>query len=425
MAFVLYLLYLIASYVRPAEMWPELAEFRLMLWLGWGALAAALIAIPLGARVPWRLPQVWLMFGLVGSIMLSRVLNGWTGGALAAFIDFGPSFLLFFLTILNVNSWKRAKIVAGLLAILTLAITLQSIAGFHFGYLDDRLVMQQGVGEDPATGEFDSHIYRIRHLGFLNDPNDLGQAIVLVLPLLAAFWEPRRMLKNLFVVVLPISALGYGIYLTHSRGALLGVLSVLFMTFRHRLNTKCSLALATLAIAGALTMNVGGGRSFSSKEESAANRIDAWAEGLNMLRSAPAFGVGYGDFTDHNDLTAHNSFVLCFAEIGLVGYFFWLGLVGTTLIGLDEAAKSDPESPWPRVLLHSCVGFLVCAWFLSRTYIPTLYLLFGLATAAVALALPEKLDLPFHRWTVRTWALEFATIAAVYTIVRAQNILIR
>src|SRR5947209_2189131 len=319
MAFLLYVLYLFASYLRPAELWPELANLRPMLWLGWGALAAAIIAIPFGNRVPWRMPQIWLMLGLIGSIMLSRVMNGWTGGAIVAFVDFGPSFLLFFLTILNVISWRRLRIVAGLLAALTLVITMQSIAGYHFGYLEDRLVTTQGVGEDPATGEYASYIHRIKHLGFLNDPNDLGQAIVCVLPILAAVWTPRRLLRNVVLVLLPISVLGYGVFLTHSRGALLGILAFLFLTFRKRIGTKWCMALVTLVIAGALAINLSGWRSFSSKEESAANRIDAWSAGIDMLRSAPAFGVGYGTFTDHNDLTAHNSFVLCFAEIGIAG----------------------------------------------------------------------------------------------------------
>lgn len=428
MPFVLYLIYLSASYLRPAELWPDLAELRPMLWLGWGAFATALIAIPFGNRVPWRMPQIWLMLGLLGSIMMSRVTNGWAGGAIASFIDFGPSFLLFFLTILNVNTWRRLRIVAAVLAGLTLVITLQSIAGLHFGYLEERLVTKQGVGEDPETGEYASYISRIKHLGFLNDPNDLGQAIVSVLPIVAALWASRRFSRNLFLVLLPLFVLGYGIYLTHSRGALLGIIAFFFLTFRRRLSTNWTVALVTLAIIGVLAMNVSGGRAFSSKEESAASRINAWGEGLNMLRSAPGFGVGYGAFTDYNDLTAHNSFVLCFAEIGLVGYFFWLSLIATTLFGLAKAAKSDLETCWPRVLLHCCVAFLFCAWFLSRTYIPTLYLLFALGTAAIALAVPaEKQEMvaPFRRWIRRVGALEFATIAAVYAIVRMQNVMIR
>jgi hypothetical protein len=43
----------------------------------------------------------------------------------------------------------------------------------------------------------------------------------------------------------------------------------------------------------------------------------------------PVFGVSYNSFTDHHERTTHNSFVLCFAELGLLGYFTWLALVVT------------------------------------------------------------------------------------------------
>ena len=60
------------------------------------------------------------------------------------------------------------------------------------------------------------------------------------------------------------------------------------------------------------------------QDESNAGRLDAWSAGLGMFRQQPFFGVGYNMFTDHNEITAHNSFVLCFAELGLFGYFIWL-----------------------------------------------------------------------------------------------------
>jgi O-antigen ligase len=115
------------------------------------------------------------------------------------------------------------------------------------------------------------------------------------------------------------------------------------------------------------------------------DRIEAWYEGIQMLKSSPLLGVGYGNFLDHHHLTAHNSFVLCFAELGLVGYFFWMGLIVLVYRGLGkviaEGAAEADERKLAILLRSSVVGFLTCAWFLSRTYQPTLYLLLGLATA--------------------------------------------
>jgi hypothetical protein len=133
-----------------------------------------------------------------------------------------------------------------------------------------------------------------------------------------------------------------------------------------------------------------------------------------MLRSHPVFGVGAGGFTDYHPLTAHNSFVLAIAELGVFGYFFWLAIVTFSVLMLYQlvrakrpdalpvepvasntagdavpAQSTQAEEPnwdaWQRVsraLMYSLVGTLVSAFFLSRTYAPNLYLLVGLIVAA-------------------------------------------
>ncbi len=105
-----------------------------------------------------------------------------------------------------------------------------------------------------------------------------------------------------------------------------------------------------------------------------------------MLKSHPTFGVGAGNFTDHHPaLTAHNSFVLCFAELGLVGYFIWVALLVLTYKGLGQAVKDLPppaeEHRYAALLRSSLVGFLTCAWFLSRTYQPALYFILALCVS--------------------------------------------
>ena len=146
-----------------------------------------------------------------------------------------------------------------------------------------------------------------------------------------------------------------------------------------------------------------------------------------MLRSHPVFGVGAGLFTDHHPLTAHNSFMLAIAELGIFGYFFWLGIVAFSVMMLYQLLRTNRPAPllaeiagsspvtapptpidfaevpqvphgvgtpdnaddvhwddWQRAsraLMYSLVGTLVAAFFLSRTYAPNLYLLVGLIVA--------------------------------------------
>ena len=147
-----------------------------------------------------------------------------------------------------------------------------------------------------------------------------------------------------------------------------------------------------------------------------------------MFRSNPILGVGYLNFTDHNDLTAHNSFVLCFAELGIVGYFFWLALLVVAILQIgqvrrceDDDAEADDLRRHAKVLVASFAGMLVAAFFLSRSYNPILYLLVGLAFAlyrsacnsGYSVALP-----PVYGVGRKVAALEFASILAIYILVR-------
>jgi len=147
-----------------------------------------------------------------------------------------------------------------------------------------------------------------------------------------------------------------------------------------------------------------------------------------MLASRPIFGVGYGQFTDHNPLTAHNSFVLCFSETGLVGYFLWLGLIVLVTkqlqraVALTEYGPGEPGLAAP--LRNAMAGFLTCAFFLSRSYQPGLYILLSLAISAAYCersAVPadrlQAFDAPV-RWRGTTALLLVLSILAVYAVVR-------
>ncbi len=66
-----------------------------------------------------------------------------------------------------------------------------------------------------------------------------------------------------------------------------------------------------------------------------------------MFKSAPLFGIGFNGFTDLYEITAHNSFVLCLAELGLLGSTLWLALLVTTTIGLNRSI--GVQKKWQRI----------------------------------------------------------------------------
>ena len=273
---------------------------------------------------------------------------------------------------------------------------------------------------------------RARALGYMNDPNDLAQSLVAAMPLLWAAWAYRRALRNFIFIALPTAALLYGVFLTKSRGALLSVLAITLLFARlHMQRFRRTLPVVITICFGAILVaaDFSGGREFSSEEGSAAGRIEAWGAGLGMLREHPLFGVGYARFVEHHVLTAHNSVVLCFAELGLIGLFLWIGTIFACIADLNatEAAALETEGDeaedavkWARAIRVSLYGFLTAAFFLSRTYIPTLYNLLGLGIAMSRIG--RDMDLPVSvsamRIIIYTSMITVGAVAGMYLMVR-------
>lgn len=436
MAYLFTLVYVALSYLRPGEQFPDLARYRVMLWAGLAAGIAAGCVYLLRGRWAFKSRVVFLVVSFTGMIVLSRVAAGWLGGALLAFQDFGMTVAVFLCIVITVDSIRRLRILTVSVVVALLVIVAQAFAAWHFGYQAEVFVLNQTVEpKDDAAQDYRSQsqpqgLLRIRALGFLNDPNDLGQGLVMTLPLLALAWRRGRRLRNFVLVLVPATVFLIAIYLTHSRGAVFSLLVLVLLATRKRLgNTKAALAGALLIIVG-LAANVSGGRAVSGSDDSGEGRLDAWSAGLQMLRGNPVFGVGYNNFTDNNELTAHNSFVLCFAELGLCGYFVWLSMLGVSHLELTslEAGESPEELEtrrWARAMHLSLYSYLVAAVFLSRTYSLGLYLLLGMSAALVEIAHASghASVAPRFSWVAsRAAVFEVASITLIYALMRVRHI---
>jgi O-antigen ligase len=129
-----------------------------------------------------------------------------------------------------------------------------------------------------------------------------------------------------------------------------------------------------------------GGRSGAEAEASADERTELLREGFEMLRHYP-FGVGVGQYNDHTSvgLTAHNSYMLEAAELGLPGMFLWALIVYTSVKIPYIVAFRPPPGLDPRVralgdgLFVAYCGMLTGITFLSFAYHPVLWTYFGLS----------------------------------------------
>jgi O-antigen ligase len=201
---------------------------------------------------------------------------------------------------------------------------------------------------------------------------------------------------------LAVSAvLVYGIYLTDSRGTLLALLVLLGIYIWRKRGIIVAGMLGAAALGG-LMMLPSRLQDVDVSEESAFGRVDSWYEGLQMFMSNPVFGVGPGNYSDYNTLTAHNSFMLVLAETGYLGFTVWLAFVcygfWMMLVVMrssdDDLVEHEGEEGAAEMiedwhddrriaftLLLSLCGFFAAAFFLSRSYVVTLYLLMALVVA--------------------------------------------
>ena len=122
--------------------------------------------------------------------------------------------------------------------------------------------------------------------------------------------------------------------------------------------------------------------------------------------------------------TAHNTFMLCAAELGLVGLFLFTSLLLFSFRELNGVIAGSADDPSVRRfatgLRAALVGFLACAWFLSRTYDPLLYILLGLCLAsgrALGKTAAEQ-----QRWVFATSLWAFLTLVLLYAFVVGQRI---
>ena len=486
MGFALTILYIVVTIISPEQFGKEWASYHALMYL---AGITVLASLPSMATYKfWKSSvQTFLLLGFIGAITLSEVANGWLGGILESWRIFLPSAAVFFFIIVNVTTIRRLKIATLAAVASCLIVAVEALCGYYAGFKGEMFILTTNIfsPQDDVIGQ----LTRIRGAGFMSDPNDFAQILLIALPLLFIAWRRGRTVTNSIVVLLPAAVLLWTTFLTHSRGGLLALAAVALMVARKKIGTTASTAVAAIFIFGMLALDFTGGRGISAAD--GADRLEAWANGLEMFKSAPLFGIGFNGFTDLYEITAHNSFVLCLAELGLLGSTLWLALLVTTTIGLNRvlgmqkvkrasrflglrelfeasyfsrtgALATDPspshaaialnytltrealpamagggatgsqteservQAPavprhWIVLMRLAFVSFMTSAWFLSRSYTTTMYLVLGLATVAIAMNRDTTKSSDRSHWIFSTVTLEAVMIVVIYGLVRLRH----
>ena len=338
MGFVFTVVYIVLTIISPEQFGPEWASYHVPLYL---AVITALTSLPtiLTKSHLKSCIQTYLLIGFIVAIGLSQVANHWYGGAIQSWLLFLPSAAVYFFIVANVTTIRRLKIMTLAAIAACLVLVGEALYGYYGGFLGDTFVLKMNFGpNDQIVGQ----VLRLRGVGFLNDPNDFAQILLIALPLIFIAWRQGRIISNSVFVLTPAAVLLWATYLTHSRGALVGLAVLGLVAARKKLGTTASVALASVLAIGLMALDFTGGRGISASE--GVDRLELWSTGLQLFKSAPIFGVGFGNFADLAGQTAHNSFILPLAELGLVGATIWVALLVTTTMGLNRliALREQP-----------------------------------------------------------------------------------
>jgi O-antigen ligase len=376
-------LYLVALFVAPQLWWPAVLGWRvdLLIYPFWFAV---LLARGRLLRLVQFSAQDWFFVAMLAWILLSSAANGTMDRGVPILALYAKWFLLYRMTAASIDSAATLKRAGWLVMLVASIIAVEAVqhlwsedgrgwAGQTYSWIDESA---QSVGVE----------HRTRWVGIFDGPGVFCVMFTVALPFALQYLAPAfTLLQRITVVGTFVPLLGMAIFSTGSRGGFLTTIGIFgFWTLaRYRVSLK-KLVLACVLAALAFTIGPAYLTSKTDSSGSAQHRVDMWADGIEMVRFNPVFGIGKGNFATYTGrLIAHNSAVEVMGETGLVGLFVWLGIayVGFKNLVVRHAQAQDARE---RELLVgvglSLVGYLISSQFVTLEF-ETFYFVLALAAS--------------------------------------------
>ena len=317
--------------------------------------------------------------------------------------------------------------------VLLIAVTLVSMLGVIHTLTGSNqtfwgLAQQSAFGQTSDSGE-------LRYGGPIGESNIWAQVLVSILPI--ALYRIVRERESLAKTFSAASAafIFFAMLFTQSRGAFLALFVVLVLIaidLRIRIPTLFAVAFLGLVLLLLVPSNYTGRikslNIFSqasqenglAQDESVQGRSEKMLIGLAMFKDNPFLGVGFANYPDNywsyagnlgleastvninsesTQRQPHSLYIEIMAETGIFGITSFLAFLGLLFNGLYQArikinthqTKSDKDwSAWISSLMMSIITFLVAGFFLHGIGFRFIWVLVGLALAAIHLAPPSS-----------------------------------
>lgn len=324
-----------------------------------------------------------LLLAFVLWMTLSGLVNGLGDLTLPYLIFYFKVFVLFKLvSALIVNHEQARRLVRYILALVLLLCAEvfshrfsadgRGWAGQTFSWIDPDVLAAGGKG-------------RARWVGIFDGPGVFAVLFTMVLPF-SLMWIHksysliRRLLGCLVTAILLIVS-----YFVGSRGGMVANAAVIALFIAYRFGVRFKV-IALSAVVGGVALMLAPSYLTTIRDQSNSTqyRVEVWAEGLNMMKGDPLFGIGRGNFREYTGrLIAHNSAIEIGGETGLVGLFLWFALVymcaKSPLLAAGNA-KVQLDRDFNVAVALAVAGYLVSSMFVTLEY-ETFYVLMALCAA--------------------------------------------
>jgi putative inorganic carbon (hco3(-)) transporter len=424
-AFCLFLVLNAVLFVRPTELMGATEVFPVYQIV---MACCALAALPVLSRqlAPAAIaarPASFCVIGLIPAIVLSNLKRGDLYTARVGGAEFAKVAGYFLLLVGLLDSPRRLGTFLRATAAFIFVVATLALLQYH-GLLDVESLrpLEQYAGVD-ELGELEV-FRRLQGTGIFSDPNDFSLALVTAMLIVAHLaFEQRRWVGR-------IAYAGVAAWLasafagTQSRGGFLAMVagSAAYLFSRWGWGRSLPLALVLLPV---LVIALAGRQThinLDDPQDTAQGRIQLWREGLAMIRACPILGVGYGQFEEGAGQVAHNSYVHCYAELGIPGGTLFVGTLFLPLISLRDVARvrtrevSDDLARWRPCVLAVLVAYMLGLCSLTRSYAMPTYLVAGVASAYCNLAAAAAPSAEMPRGFRLLGRLAWVSIGVLFTI---------
>lgn len=315
-------------------------------------------------------------------VVISAIINGISDTSKEQMYVYLRIFVLYKLVTSSLNSTQDVRRALKIFVFFSVVLAIEAIdhktspdllgwAGQSLGWVDPSVLEAGGTG-------------RVRWVGIFDGPGVFCVIFTVALAFCLPYLGGNNRTSTSVLALLLTILMGIATYLTGSRGGFLATLSVLglFIAVRGKVSTKKILIGSVMCLV-IFILAPASLTSTRDSNKSAQHRVEMWAEGVEMMKQNPLFGIGRGNFKIYTGrLIAHNSAIEIGGETGIVGLLLWSTLIYLSVKSAVFTWKNSIEQADSNVgfgVVLAILGYIVSAMFVTLEY-ETFYLLLAFGT---------------------------------------------